>query len=138
MKSAIFAESLIEPDKTNIRMKTSDTMPGAPRIPSAGQGWLALSPLLIFLAIYLISSVIARDFYKIPVAAAFLIASAYALIISKGKTIEERISVFSEGAGNKNVLLMLWIFILAGAFAETAKMIGAIDATVALTMAILP
>lgn len=137
-KSAIFAETLIEPDKTNIRMKTSDTMPGTPRIPSAGQGWLALSPLLIFLAIYLISSVIARDFYKIPVAAAFLIASAYALIISKGKTIEERISVFSEGAGNKNVLLMLWIFILAGAFAETAKMIGAIDATVALTMAILP
>ena len=137
-KSAIFAETLIEPDKTNIRMKTSDTMPGTPRIPSAGQGWLALSPLLVFLAIYLISSVIARDFYKIPVAAAFLIASAYALIISKGKTIEERISVFSEGAGNKNVLLMLWIFILAGAFAETAKMIGAIDATVALTMAILP
>ena len=94
-KSAIFAETLIEPDKTNIRMKTSDTMPGTPRIPSAGQGWLALSPLLVFLAIYLISSVIARDFYKIPVAAAFLIASAYALIISKGKTIEERISVFS-------------------------------------------
>ena len=96
------------------------------------RGLLALSPLLVFLCVYLVSSIIAQDFYRIPISSAFLIASVYALIIFKGKTLEERISVFSEGAGNKNVLLMIWIFVMAGAFAATAKQIGAIEATVNL------
>ena len=60
------------------------------------------------------------------------------MAISKGKTLEAKISTFSEGAGNKNVLLMIWIFAIAGAFAATAKEIGAIDATVNLAMSILP
>lgn len=101
-------------------------------------GWLALSPLFVFLCVYLVSSLIAQDFYKIPISAAFLIASIYAVMICRGKTLEQRISVFSEGAGNKNVLLMIWIFVLAGTFAATAKEIGAIDATVNLAMRILP
>lgn len=101
-------------------------------------GWLALSPLFVFLCVYLISSIIANDFYSIPISAAFLTASVYAIAICKGKTLEQRIATFSEGAGNKNVLLMIWIFVLAGAFASTAKEIGAIDATVNLAMRILP
>ena len=101
-------------------------------------GWIALSPLLVFLCVYLISSVIAQDFYRIPISAAFLIASVYAVIICRGRSLEERISIFSEGAGNKNVLLMIWIFVLAGAFAATAKEIGAINATVNLALRILP
>ena len=102
-------------------------------------GWLALSPLLVFLLVYLVSSLVARDFYKVPVAAAFIIASAYAMLITRSvdKT-DDKISIFSEGAGNKNVLLMIWIFVLAGAFAATAKDIGAIDATVNATLRILP
>ena len=101
-------------------------------------GWLALSPLFIFLCVYLISSLIANDFYKIPISSAFLLASIYGIIISRGKTLEQRIAIFSEGAGNKNVLLMIWIFVLAGAFASTAKSIGAIDATVNIALRILP
>ena len=102
-------------------------------------GWLALSPLLVFLLTYLVSSLVARDFYKVPVAAAFIIASAYAMLITRSvdKT-DDKISIFSEGAGNRNVLLMIWIFVLAGAFAATAKDIGAIDATVNATLRILP
>ncbi|MCI1639727.1 MAG: Na+/H+ antiporter NhaC family protein [Bacteroidales bacterium] len=100
-------------------------------------GWLALSPLLVFIGVYLITSITINDFYKIPISSAFLIASIYSLIIGKGN-IEHRISVFSSGAGNKNVLLMIWIFILAGAFSGSAKAIGAIDATVNLTIMILP
>ena len=102
-------------------------------------GWLALSPLLVFLIVYLVSSLVARDFYKVPVAAAFIIASAYALLITRSvdKT-DDKISIFSEGAGNRNVLLMIWIFVLAGAFAATARDIGAIDATVNFTLKILP
>lgn len=102
------------------------------------RGLLALSPLIVFLCVYLVSSIIAQDFYKIPISAAFLLASVYAMCICKGKTIEERISIFSDGAGNRNVLLMIWIFVLAGAFAETAKEIGAIDATVNIALRILP
>ena len=101
-------------------------------------GWLALSPLLVFLCLYLVSSIIAQDFYKIPISAAFLLASIYAIAICRGKSLDERVAVFSEGAGNRNVLLMIWIFVLAGAFASTAKEIGAIDATVNIALHILP
>lgn len=103
------------------------------------KGWLALSPLLVFLLIYVVTSLVARDFYKVPVAAAFIIASAYSLFITRSvpKT-DDKMAIFSRGAGNKNVLLMIWIFVLAGAFAATAKEIGAIDATVNATLQILP
>ena len=101
-------------------------------------GLKALSPLIIFLGLYLISCIIAQDFYAIPISAAVLLASVYAICICKGGSLEEKISVFSKGAGDKNVLLMIWIFVLAGAFASTAKDIGAIDATVNLALRILP
>jgi len=117
------------------------TEPGVPG-PSTGKkinGWLALSPLLVFMAVYVAGSVLAGDFYKVPVAAAFIIATAYAMLITRGvsKT-DEKIAIFSSGASNRNVLLMIWIFVLAGAFASTAKDIGAIDATVNATISILP
>ncbi len=102
------------------------------------RGLLALSPLVVFLVLYFVSSLVARDFSVVPVASAFLLASIYAFIITKAKGIDTRISIFSKGASEPNILLMLWIFILAGAFASTAKDIGAIEATVNLTLRILP
>ncbi len=105
---------------------------------SQSNGLLALSPLLVFVCVYLISSLLAKDFYAIPVAAAFLMASVYAIIISRGMSLDKRIEAFSAGSGNPSVLMMIWIFVMAGAFASTAKQIGAIDATVNLAMAILP
>ena len=117
------------------------TQPQQHRAPSRRKmnGWLALSPLLVFLAVYLAGSLIAHDFYKVPVAAAFIVASGYAFLITRGvEKTDEKIAIFSEGAGSKNVLMMIWIFVLAGAFAATAKEIGAIDATVNATLRILP
>ena len=105
---------------------------------SRRDGLFALSPLAVFVCIYLISSLLAKDFYAIPVASAFLIASVYAIIISKGTPLEKRIESFSKGAGSSSILMMIWIFVMAGAFASTAKQIGAIDATVNLATAILP
>lgn len=102
------------------------------------KGLVALSPMVVFMIVYLVSSILAKDFYTIPIASAFLIASVYAIAICRGKSLEQRIKLFSKGAGDKNVLLMIWIFILAGAFASTAKDIGAIDATVTLALRILP
>lgn len=111
------------------RVKTSDKM----------NGWLALSPLLVFLCVYLISSIIAHDFYAVPITAAFIIAVIYAILITRRyEKLDKIVDIFSDGAGNRNVLLMIWIFVLAGAFASTAKDIGAIDATVDITLSILP
>ena len=101
-------------------------------------GWLALSPLVVFLCIYLLTSIIVNDFYKVPIAVAFLISSCYAIAITRGLSMDQRIHQFSIGAGNKNIMQMVWIFILAGAFAYSAKEMGAIDATVNLTLHILP
>ncbi|MBQ9184516.1 MAG: Na+/H+ antiporter NhaC family protein [Bacteroidales bacterium] len=100
--------------------------------------WMALSPLAVFLVVYLVSSIVAGDFYKVPIVSAFLIAAVYAIAISRGGDLDRRVVIFSEGAGNKSVLLMIWIFVLAGAFASTAKEIGAVDATVTLTTSLLP
>lgn len=100
--------------------------------------WMALSPLAVFLAVYLASSIVAGDFYKVPIVSAFLVAAVYGIFICRGGDLDRRIAIFSEGAGGKNVLLMIWIFVLAGAFANTAKVIGAVDATVALTTSLLP
>ena len=102
------------------------------------KGLLALSPLLVFIAIYLVTSIIARDFYKVPITVAFMISSVYAVAISNGFTLSKRIEAYSRGAGTQNMMLMLWIFVLAGAFANSAKTMGSIDATVNLTLSILP
>ena len=98
----------------------------------------ALSPLLVFLCLYLIVSLIVNDFYKVPITVAFLVSSVYAICITKGLSLNDRIMQFSQGAANKNVMLMIWIFVLAGAFAQSAKDIGAIDATVNMALQLLP
>lgn len=99
---------------------------------------LALSPMLVFMTVYLIGSLLAGDFYKVPLTVAFFISSAYAVCITKGMKLKERIVLFSRGAGDENLMLMVWIFVLAGAFAQTAGAMGAIDATVNLTLRFLP
>ncbi len=102
------------------------------------KGLIALSPLAVFVVLYLVTSIIARDFYKVPITVAFLAASVYAVIITGGLPLQKRIDKFSQGAGTGQMMLMLWIFVLAGAFANSAKMMGAIDATVNLTLTLLP
>lgn len=102
------------------------------------KGLLALSPLLVFIILYLVTSIIARDFYKVPITVAFMVSSIYAVIVSKGLPLKKRIDIFSSGAGTSQMMLMIWIFILAGAFANSAKVMGAIDATVNLSLMLLP
>ena len=98
----------------------------------------ALSPFLIFMVVYLVGSIIAGDFYELPLTVAFLVASAYAIAITPKIKLRERVNIFSRGAGDENIMLMIWIFVLAGAFATTASKMGAIDATVNLTLRLLP
>ena len=105
---------------------------------SNARGLLAVSPLLVFIAVYLVTSIIAGDFYKMPLPVAFLIASVYAVAISRQKGLNERIATYSRGASDATVMLMIWVFILAGAFAEAAKAAGCVDSTVSLMLHILP
>lgn len=97
-----------------------------------------LSPLLVFLSVYLLSSLLLQDFYAMPLSLAFVLSSAYAIAITRGAKLEERIQIFTDGARDANILTMVWIFILAGAFASGAKTIGAIDATVQILLSIFP
>lgn len=101
-------------------------------------GWFGLSPLIVFLSIYLLISICIGDFNKMPITVAFTVASIYAVAITRGIKLEERIRQYSRGASDPNILLMIWIFVLAGAFATGAKSMGAIDATVNLILSLLP
>ncbi|NFM78458.1 Na+/H+ antiporter NhaC family protein [Clostridium botulinum] len=99
---------------------------------------IALLPLLIFLVVYVFIGVISRDFYAVPMSVPFLIAAMSALVMNRKETLSKKIDVFCEGSGNSNIILMCLIFILAGAFAQVAKDIGAVDSTVNLGLSILP
>ncbi len=102
------------------------------------KGLLALSPIGVFVVMYLVTSIVAGDFYKVPITVAFMAASMYAVMVCGGIPLRKRIDIYSRGAGTGQMMLMIWIFILAGAFAHSAKVMGSIDATVNLALAVLP
>lgn len=105
---------------------------------TAARGWLAISPFILFLLLYVAVSVVIGDFYRMPIAVAIVLASAWALVTLRGRTLLERIEVFSRAAGHTNILYMIWVFVLAGAFAAVAKEIGAVEATVAMALRVFP
>ena len=106
------------------------------------KGLLALSPLIILIALitlFTIYSVQSGDQGStLSLTVAFMISSIYAVAISGGMPIKKRIDTYSKGAGANNLMLMLWIYVLAGAFAASAKAMGAVDATVNLALNVLP
>ncbi|WP_211135193.1 Na+/H+ antiporter NhaC family protein [Clostridium paraputrificum] len=98
----------------------------------------ALLPLAVFLIVYAGTSIIAKDFYAVSVIVPFLISAIVALSMNKKRKFEDKIQDFCKGAGNPNVILMIFIFVLAGAFAQVAKAMGAVDSTVNFGLSILP
>lgn len=102
------------------------------------EGLLALSPLLVFVVLYLVTSIIVQDFYKVPLTVAFLLSGIYAVGTSRSQSLDECISVYSRGAGSPKMMLMLWIFVLAGAFAKTTQDMGGVDAVVNLVLSLMP
>ena len=103
------------------------------------RGILALSPVFLFAVLYLAVSLITGDFYLMPLSVALIVASIWAVIVARRQgSLTDRVEIFSRSAGSSNIIYMLWVFILAGAFATLAKQIGAIEATVALTLQIIP
>ena len=102
------------------------------------KGIWALSPLIVFITLYVVTSIVAGDFYKVPVTVAFMASSIYAIATCGGFPLAKRINLFSRGASSDNLMLMLWIYVLAGAFAASAKEMGSVDATVNCVLRFLP
>ena len=102
------------------------------------KGIWALSPLIVFITLYVVTSIVAGDFYKVPVTVAFMASSIYAIATCDGFPLAKRINLFSRGASSDNLMLMLWIYVLAGAFAASAKEMGSVDATVNCALRFLP
>ena len=101
-------------------------------------GIIALSPIGLFMALYLIVSFAIGDFYKMPLSVALIAASVWAIATSRKGSLTEKIEIFSRGAANSNILYMIWIFVLAGAFSELAKGVGSIEASVNLALSVIP
>ncbi len=98
----------------------------------------ALLPLIIFVSIYLGTSLVMKDFYSVSVLVPGIIAVLVGIFMNRKRGLEKNIEIFCKGAGNSNIILMCLIFILAGAFAEVAKNMGAVESTVNLGLTILP
>ncbi len=105
---------------------------------TARKGLLAISPIAVFLLFYVVVSIAVGDFYRMPIAVALLIASAWSVVILRGTPLTRRVEIFSRDAGSSGVMYMIWIFLLAGAFATLAKEIGSVEATVNLALTWLP
>lgn len=101
------------------------------------EGW-SLMPLAVFFLLYVLTFIFTGDLYQMPVSVAFMTASMVAVLNSKGGSLTNRITQFCKGAANETIMLMVVIFILAGAFAGTAKAMGAVDATVNMMLYLLP
>lgn len=106
------------------------------------KGLLALSPLFLLIVLIVTFIVYSVDSShqdtSLSLTVAFMISSIYAVAISGGMPVRKRVDTYSKGAGANNLMLMLWIYVLAGSFAASAKAMGAVDATVNLALSILP
>ena len=107
-------------------------------IPEQKPQFKALLPFFVFLIFYFGLSILRKDFYQVPIITAFLVASASALLLDRRKPLEEKVEIYARAMGDSNIMIMCLIFILAGAFASTAKAMGAVDATVLIARHLIP
>ncbi|OZT77569.1 Na+/H+ antiporter NhaC family protein [Salinicoccus roseus] len=99
---------------------------------------LALLPLLIFVALFIGTGIITRDFQAMPITVALIVAIVAAMLIKPKDRLNEKIGILTRGAGRENIMLMVLIFLLAGAFSQVAENMGAVESTVNLGLSLLP
>ena len=102
------------------------------------KGLLALSPIFAMVVLLMVNAVIYGGVSNAPLLFIFVVSAMVGVALTRGVSFSERIAIFSRGAGSENLLLMVWIFMLAGAFAATAKEMGAAEAMVNVTLRFLP
>ena len=99
--------------------------------------WILTAPLLFFV-LYSGTALLSGSFHALPVSVAFMAAAVWGLLLFPSVPFSEKIEAFSRGAAHRDIMMMIWIFMMAGAFAESARSLGAVDATVALTLHFMP
>ncbi|XXM71582.1 Na+/H+ antiporter NhaC family protein [Lysinibacillus sphaericus] len=99
---------------------------------------LALLPLVIFVALFLGAGIISGDFYSFPVLVSIIIAAVAALFMNRKESLNAKVERFAKGAGHPDIMIMVFIFLLAGAFSGVAEKMGAVDSTVNLALTVLP
>ncbi|MDU2129239.1 MAG: Na+/H+ antiporter NhaC family protein [Staphylococcus epidermidis] len=102
-----------------------------------GNAW-ALIPLLLFVLLFLGVGIISGDFTTMPLNVAITITVIVALLMNRKETFAKKVEVFTKGAGHSNIILMMLIFILAGAFSTTAEKMGGVSSTVNLGLSLIP
>lgn len=102
------------------------------------KGLIGISPMIFFIVLYLGSALICGDFAKVPLVSAFFITSVYAIAVTGGMSLPNRVRVYGRGAGKTKVLFMIWLFIAAGIFASCAEAMGSVQATVDIILHFLP
>lgn len=105
---------------------------------NSGPRLRALIPFGVFLVFYMGLSIVSGDFYRVPMTVAFLVASASALVLNHKASLKSKIDLFAHGMGDINIMTMCLIFVLAGAFAETARRMGAVDSTIQIALSFIP
>ncbi|MGM0855160.1 MAG: Na+/H+ antiporter NhaC family protein [Bacillota bacterium] len=99
---------------------------------------LALLPLIIFVSLFLGAGIISGDFYAFPVLVSIIIASVVGLLMNRKETLTAKIERFAKGSGHPDIMIMVFIFLLAGAFSGVAEKMGAVDSTVNFALSVLP
>lgn len=102
-----------------------------------GNAW-ALIPLLLFVLLFLGVGIISGDFTTMPLNVAITITVIVALLMNRKETFAKKVEVFTKGAGHSNIILMMLIFILAGAFSTTTEKMGGVSSTVNLGLSLIP
>ena len=107
----------------------------------------ALLPVLLFLLLYLGNGIYFEyihpiegqmGFYIMSVVLAFSIALAVALMQNRSLSFDEKIHICAKGIGDDNITIMLFIFLMAGAFSGIAKEAGGADSTAGLLLSLIP
>lgn len=97
-----------------------------------------LLPLFLFVCLFVGSGLITGDFYSLPIVAAALAASVVSLAMNRKEKLSQKTEWFAKGAGHPDIMIMVMIFILAGAFSSAAKAMGAVESTVNLALSFVP
>lgn len=98
----------------------------------------ALSPLIVFVVLFIGTGISTGNFEFLPLNVAILIAAIFACAMYPKTSLTKKLDIFTKGAGHPNILLMVFVFLLAGAFSETAKGMGAVSSTVNLSLSLIP
>lgn len=102
------------------------------------KGFLGIVPLLFFLVFYVVASAFVGDFTKVPVIIAFFFSTVLAVALTRGLNLPDRVRVFGRGAGTTKMMFIVWIFLIAGAFAKSAQEMGCIAESANLIITLLP